>query len=255
MFEFSYYEPVLLWKPVIEENFGQERFLTDHPIKLVMEGKFQNVPIMSGITTEEFGYKSIETLRNPDLLQQLDQQWEKFAPIVFLYERNTERSRAISMGLRTFYFGDKKLIILLSFNFLTYTTRLRADFHYEGKYSHYYIPGSNRTLTYGVVHHDDMMYLMYISTLFPEFKKTDPEFRIVQKMTTMWSNFAITGKPIPETCGRLDHAEWEPYNRRTQKYLDIGERLKEAERLYEERYAEWEKLFPLSEIKIQNISY
>ncbi|KAK9883519.1 hypothetical protein WA026_001695 [Henosepilachna vigintioctopunctata] len=257
MFEFGTYEPVLLWKPVIEEDFGQERFLTDHPIKLIMEGKFQKLPIMSGITAEEFGYKSIDMLRNPEMLQQLDEQWEKLAPIVFLYERNTEWSKAISKGLRSFYFGDKKIDNSTQLQLSNLYNEAQSGFavnrgvkllseknsaavyyyrfSYKGKYSHYYLPDSNRTLTYGAVHHDDLIYMFFISTLFPKFEKSDPEFRIVQKLTTMWSNFARTGKPIPETCGRLDYAEWEPYNRKTQKYLDIGERLKAAEALYEDR--------------------
>ncbi|XP_044758909.1 uncharacterized protein LOC123316758 [Coccinella septempunctata] len=272
------YEPVLLYKPVIEKDFGQERFLTDHPIKLVQEGKFQNVPVMAGITAEEFGHKSIDTLQNPDTLKKLNDEWEKYAPVFFLYERYTDRSKTISKGLRSFYFADKKIDnstqVQLSELYneaqsgfaVNRAVKLLAEkntqpvyyyrFSYKGRYSHYYLPGTNNTVTYGAVHHDDLIYLFYISALFPKFEKTDKDFQTVMKMTTLWSNFARTGKPIPETCGRVDFAEWEPYNSKTQKYLDIGETLKPKEKLYENRYAEWEKLFPLSQYdKVENIAY
>lgn len=48
--------PVLIWSPVIEEDFGQERFLLDDPVKLIKSGNFEKVPIMLGITQDEFGY-------------------------------------------------------------------------------------------------------------------------------------------------------------------------------------------------------
>lgn len=87
-------------------------------------------------------------------------------------------------------------------------------FNYKGRYSHFYLPDSNGTVPYGntklphvapllikytkilflgVVHHDDLIYLFYISKLFPEFKPTDPESVTVDKITTLWANFARTG--------------------------------------------------------------
>ncbi|KAK9883520.1 hypothetical protein WA026_001696 [Henosepilachna vigintioctopunctata] len=276
MFEFLN-DPVLIWKPVIEEDYGQERFLTDHPIKLVLDGKFQNIPILSGITSDEFGFRGLDLELNANMFEKLDKEWEKYAPIIFLYERHTDRSKEISKGLRSFYFGDKKLDNSTSIPLtqiynegLTGFATNRAvkilsekssqevyyyRFSYRGKYSHYTSSTSNTT-AYGPVHHDDLIYLFYISVLFPEFKKTDNDFRTVQKLTTMWANFAKTGKPIPRTCGRLDYVQWEPFNLATQKYMDIGNTLKLKQRLYSERYAVWEKLFPISRYnETENISY
>jgi hypothetical protein len=45
----------------------------------------------------------------------------------------------------------------------------------------------------GVVHHDDQMYLFFISALFPQFKREDPETKIVERQTKMWANFVQTG--------------------------------------------------------------
>lgn len=54
MFEFGPGNPILLWKPVIEPDFGQERFLTDHPSKLFQSGNFMRVPILAGISKYEY---------------------------------------------------------------------------------------------------------------------------------------------------------------------------------------------------------
>lgn len=48
----------MVWTPVIEEDFGQDRFLTDHPINLVTSGRFMKVPVLTGVTEHEFGYKA-----------------------------------------------------------------------------------------------------------------------------------------------------------------------------------------------------
>lgn len=59
MFEFGPGNPIILWKPVIELDFGQQRFLTDHPVKLFKEGKFTQIPILAGITKYEFLHPAI----------------------------------------------------------------------------------------------------------------------------------------------------------------------------------------------------
>lgn len=42
------------WLPVVEHDFGQERFFADDPNNLFKSGKFNKVPVIVGITTDEF---------------------------------------------------------------------------------------------------------------------------------------------------------------------------------------------------------
>lgn len=49
---------MLYWGPTAEGEFGQERFLEDHPLKLATSGQFTKVPFLSGITTDEFADKA-----------------------------------------------------------------------------------------------------------------------------------------------------------------------------------------------------
>lgn len=53
MFEFAQEHPIFLWKPIVERDFGQERFLIEDPTKLMQRGDFLKVPIMTGITEHE----------------------------------------------------------------------------------------------------------------------------------------------------------------------------------------------------------
>lgn len=261
-------DPLLIWKPVMEKDFGQPRFLTAHPITLIQNGEFQKVPFITGVTTDEFAYRAFFVINNETMLKELNDKWEEKAPVAFLYERNTDNSKTISKALKRIYFEDKPIDKTMMANL----GQLYADalvgfgvnraaeliseknnastyyykFNYQGRYSHYYTPDSNNTKPYGVVHHDDLIYLFYISKLFPLFKENSPkEVEMVNKLASLYANFAKYGNPIPTPNDRLDNVKWEPFNTKTQKYLDIGNKLTMQEKLFEKRYAEWEKLFPL----------
>lgn len=54
MFEHGTGNPIIMWKPVIEPDFGQERFLTENPTESFRTGNFARVPIIAGITQYEF---------------------------------------------------------------------------------------------------------------------------------------------------------------------------------------------------------
>lgn len=45
---------VVTWLPVVEPDFGQERFMPDDPVKIIESRNFTLVPILIGRTTDEF---------------------------------------------------------------------------------------------------------------------------------------------------------------------------------------------------------
>jgi acetylcholinesterase len=45
---------VLIWSPVVEDDYGQEPFLDEPALRLFRYGNFQKIPIMTGITKDEF---------------------------------------------------------------------------------------------------------------------------------------------------------------------------------------------------------
>lgn len=101
--------PVVSWYPVIEPDFGQERFLTDDPTKLFSEGNFERVPIISGITSDEFASRVPRILDNLEMTKTLNENFEELAPICFMYERDTPRSKEISKALRDNFINSTEL--------------------------------------------------------------------------------------------------------------------------------------------------
>lgn len=131
-------DPVLIWSPVIEPDFGQPRFLTAHPIHLITSGQFKKVPFIIGQTKDEFGQfafskfytnsglkhyiKKIsyytcrifcclfpDVVNNETLSKEMNENFEKVAPISFLYERDTDFSKTVSKTIKTFYLQDKNI--------------------------------------------------------------------------------------------------------------------------------------------------
>ncbi len=45
----------------------------------------------------------------------------------------------------------------------------------------------------GVEHTDDLYYIFYRDGTAPMFNSTDPEHKMVERMTRIWEHFALTG--------------------------------------------------------------
>ncbi|KAG5884815.1 hypothetical protein JTB14_012023 [Gonioctena quinquepunctata] len=224
---------------------------------------------MTGQTSEELGHKAFGIVYNETLTKEINANFDKVAPIAFLYERTGDHSKIVSKALKTFYLQDKPIdktqISGLSQLYADATVGFGVNraakliaqhsnqsvyyyrFSYQGRFSHFYKPDSNNTAPYGVVNHDDLIYLFYIQKLFPLFKDNSPqEVEMVTKLTALYYNFAKTGNPIPTPVDKLDNVKWEPFNMKDQKYMEIGNKLVMHEKLYDKRFMEWEKLYPLS---------
>ncbi|XP_058169953.1 juvenile hormone esterase [Anopheles ziemanni] len=256
------WNPVLLWKPIVEPDFGQERFLDRNPTEAFRNGDFMRVPLIAGITKDEFAQPAVTFLRNDTLRRELDESFETLAPILFLFERHTPESRTKSRLLREQFLGDRPLTLngsLEGLNFLfadgligfgmhrfvalasKYTTVYQYKFSYVGRYSHLYYPEPDKP--YGAVHHDDLLYLLTGPFIAPMFNATDPENETVVRMTSMWTSFAIHGNP---NRANLPGLNWVPVTCKSDNYLEIGEQLENKQGLFTDRFSFWEELFPLN---------
>jgi hypothetical protein len=56
------YDPLI--GPVIEPASVPERFLEAHPAELFLSGKFVEVPLITGMTKDEFSYAALCTYRD-----------------------------------------------------------------------------------------------------------------------------------------------------------------------------------------------
>ncbi|XP_053985421.1 uncharacterized protein LOC128879892 [Hylaeus volcanicus] len=261
-------DPILIWEPVVEPKIpGVEQFLPAQPVDLIRQKKFHQVPAIFGVTKDEFGgvvavFENV-TKKGDDYYRDMSDNWDRIAPICFLYERGTPRSKYISDQLRQFYFNGQPLgpanndglahiyadsVIIFP---MYRTAKLIAEnsdkpvyfyeFTFQGRYSFVYW---NATTPYGVVHHDDLQYLFFMKEFFPFLDSSAPEIPMVELYTSMWTNFVETGEPVPKT-GAYKNVRWDRFVSRQDNYLEINLNPTMRTGLYLNRMQEWEKLFPL----------
>nr|XP_014102991.1 venom carboxylesterase-6 [Bactrocera oleae] len=264
MFEFGRNNPLILWKPVIEPDYGQERFLIEDPVRSYQNGNFMKIPIITGMTKDEFAGQAISILESSRLLKTLAHNFEQIAPICFLYSANSPRSQNISMELKNAYFGRESLeyagtlqpmVELFSdaltgfgvHRFVHLAARLTKVYYYrfsfQGQRSHIYYPTNK---PFGVVHHDDLMYLFVEPSVSRMFTEDDREYQIVDKLTRMFTAFAYKGDPNKQSDEKLRDIRWRAFSFKRQHYLDIGEEIVLREGLNTHRYEVWKRLFPLN---------
>ncbi|KAF2903952.1 hypothetical protein ILUMI_02214 [Ignelater luminosus] len=193
-------DPQFIWEPVIEPDFGQERFLVESPFTSVQCGRIADVPVMTGITSDELIFLAQPVVANDTWLEVLNRDWNKIAPIAFYYDPDAPNVNEKSAELKNFYFngqpvnsgslvplgeiysdslsgfGVNRGANVLS-RFLSNSVYYYA-FTYKGRFSNFNPPGGNDKY---VVHFDDMLYAFWNSLQFPKFKKTDPEAATVKK--------------------------------------------------------------------------
>ncbi|XP_036324906.1 esterase FE4-like [Rhagoletis pomonella] len=209
MFDLNW-NPIINWMPVIEDDFGQERFLVEDPYETIQSENLYTVPLIIGITEYEFIGGAYNLLNNETARNWLNEDFEKYAPITLMYERNTARSKNITHTFHSKYLGNSTLalpesldpfgklysdgITIFAYNrFLDVVSRLTPVytylFTYKGRYSHFLYNGE----VYGAVHHDELLYLLRVPGMTPLFTQTDPENVVIENLTRMWTEFAKKG--------------------------------------------------------------
>ncbi|XP_045540267.1 esterase E4 [Papilio machaon] len=266
-YEFGF-DPVRIWKPVVENDFGQERFLTEQPLAAVRAGRMHPVPYIISQTRDEFFWMAFYPLKNDTLRSKFNNDWEKVAPISFILPRDNVSEQLTR--LRQVYLRDRPLAN--DAESASQLGRLYADaivgfpvhrlanlmcrhspypvyyyeFAYVGNHSHYEDPVTNKPT--GAAHHDDLIYLFSLRYRYPDVSAAGPDADVVDKMTAIWYTFAKTGDPnayvgldLPELSG----LHWPAMTPDKRNYLRIDTSLSVMTNLKEDRIKLWEELFPI----------
>jgi acetylcholinesterase len=198
--------PVLSWLPVIEPDLGQERFFIEQPKDTIAAQNFNKVPIIIGVTSDEWMSPVPKVLENVDLMKKLNENFDEIAPICFSYDANEEFSAAMrklyfpfdKIDARSFnglnnFFSDG-IIGYGAHNFVRLISKFTPVYYYKfsfiGRSGFFKYPGDK---PYGVHHGDDGMYLLPYPFLGPMIQPEDPENFMVERMTRIFSQFALTG--------------------------------------------------------------
>ncbi|XP_050352928.1 esterase FE4-like [Nymphalis io] len=216
----------LLYTPCIEDEIaGVEPFLTEMPYDLLSSGRYNKVPVLIGRTSSEGLLFS--NMENDTTLYKII--FEKTLPKNWHVPEESKR-KEIGAKLKELYFGDN----VISYNTLLNLSQLYDEVYFSSGvlqetelylntsdkpiYSYVFSYDGRRnivkwTLDHGLntapgaTHADDLFYL-FQQPLLPSFF----EGMMIDRVTTMWTNFVKYGEPTPEVTDLLP-VKWLPSNK------------------------------------------
>nr|UZO32010.1 esterase CXE16 [Heliothis subflexa] len=268
MFDFGY-DPVLLWVPIHEQDFGQEMFLPRQPLEALCSADLTQVPYIVSQTQDEFFWKALDVLRDPAAYDSWRADWPGKGRVAFYLSGDNLTATAAANRLKQAYLGGKDIAndtatgdgfgklysdAIIGFgahrlvNLMSRHLRQPLyyyEFGYIGNSSHYVDPDTKKPIA--AAHHDDLLYLFNVSYSFPSIPPTDSkDSQMVDKMTALVYNFARYGDPNPKAdTPELSGLSWPQYKPDERKYLRVDSPFKVSQRLFEDRFRVWEELFPL----------
>ncbi|XP_055902947.1 esterase E4-like [Eupeodes corollae] len=234
-------------------------FLKKRPAELFAEGNFSKIPILTGITKDEFTFMISSQENNTGFLNDVSLNFEKYAQEFFMHNFTDNNPKAKKAEkVRNFYLGNKTIAEQNLSNFgeifsdtlishgvhrLVELARKWVDVYYyrfdfqgnSGAYTNW--QGKPR----GVNHGDDLQYFMKRQKLKRHINQNDSEWFMVERMVGLVSSFAEDGSPQ-----NIDGIKWLPSNKFAVNTMYIDEKVTLGSEPYADRFHLWDTLYPLS---------
>lgn len=94
--------------PPVVEHIHAGAYITKHPRKEVAPHAL-SLPWIVGLTSDEGAMKSAAFAVTPELMQSLNENWDKAWPVMLYYDHlSGERQAEITKGITEFYFNGRR---------------------------------------------------------------------------------------------------------------------------------------------------
>ncbi|CAD0194898.1 unnamed protein product [Chrysodeixis includens] len=252
----------LSYGPCVENVFENvDRFIHDFPINIKMPN-LGNLPTLLGANKDEglavfFNKTTEEIAQNPNIF---------FNYLNDNFNFNTKELNEMEQLVRNFYIGDKTFSedvvdgLIQVFSDLMYNypaARTLQKYLDNGlKNIYYYLfaydGGRNFVKTRldpqmtvaGTAHADEIGYFFDIS--YMDKNPTPEDQLVIDRVTTLWANFAKFGNPTPQTTELLP-VLWPAATKDQQYYMNIDADLTVGKRYFNSRFAFWDLFYELNE--------
>uniref|UniRef100_A0A0K8V1T5 Carboxylic ester hydrolase n=1 Tax=Bactrocera latifrons TaxID=174628 RepID=A0A0K8V1T5_BACLA len=237
------------------------KFLLEHPTDTFRHNRTNNVPLMAGITKNECDFHAYHQENNTGLLNDISQNFASYAPELFLYKNwstGMESENNVWRGekLELFYFGNHTNITegnlypfghvfsdgLIGhgvYKLVRLASRFMNVFYYRFDYeSNPSLKPDHNGNFRGVVHADDLKYVMPSRWYGPQFAMDSPNMFMVKRMVHIFETFAIWG-----SFEASDTIDWPAVDPDDIKALYNNDVMHVGQVPYLERYALWDELF------------
>ncbi|XP_046491824.1 juvenile hormone esterase-like isoform X1 [Neodiprion pinetum] len=229
------------FRPSIDDK-SEQPFLPKNAKELAVKGI--DVPVIIGYNSHEGLFFLMGFV--DETLETVDKNFEVVVTENLIAE-NPSKISEVASEIRNFYFKDKSV------------TRETLDEYVQCYGDLYFVNGVLKTVEYqqkkpktptylykftrenpqsmgklifkvplkGAAHADELQYLFH-TKLHADLLKFEPnstEQKLSDAMVKMWTDFAKTGNPTPQTDNDLIPVKWSPVTRTSKNYLEIGDEL------------------------------
>ncbi|XP_031343227.1 esterase E4-like [Photinus pyralis] len=236
------YDPMIPFKPVVEPSH-EGAFLTEEPAVIIRSRKSARVPLMTGFTTEDGAIKSSALFKDEKLIEELNSDFNRIAPLIFVYDQATYNTTGLSEKIRKFYLGDRpidessKAPLTNAFTdtwfYVATDSVIRMHTNYCNNPVYFYLFGyqGGATFTtvfkhpedqynYGSCHCDELIYLFRQGYVAKPREESEEDKRMTDVIVALWTNFARTGNPTPPN-DKLLTIKWNPVSSKKHEYYLI----------------------------------
>ncbi|KAL0820065.1 hypothetical protein ABMA28_006010 [Loxostege sticticalis] len=237
-------------EPIIE---GEEPFLIELPYDLLLKGEFNKVPILIGSNSQE-------GILFTGMDEKIDKVvFEKALPKDLVFPSDQER-RKVADRAKLLYMGEDEVSVKTKaklsklygepyFNYpVLEETELLMRSNDQPVYSYLFEYNGRRNILKnrqssdlrdmpGATHADELFYLFRLDFV-PSLFETD----MIEKMTTMWTNFAKYGNPTPEVSELLP-VKWPAVRPDDQRSFHIDKQLNTLPLWYNETLLFWKEVY------------
>lgn len=198
--------------PVVEKDFGQERFIAETPLLSVSKG-LSDVDLLVGHNSEE-GLLAVRYLENSSILADYDRYPEVLVPRDVYYRTTPQMHLELADSIREYYTGSRLTSLTTIPVFVSYVTdlfiypvlRYARRLTNAPRNGNVYLfqfsslternvesrPGSKYGII-GVSHLDDLEYVFQANKYNLPVDKRALSYKIIQQICALYTNFAIFG--------------------------------------------------------------
>ncbi|XP_063239116.1 juvenile hormone esterase-like [Bacillus rossius redtenbacheri] len=252
-------DPYNPFPPTLEYQHqqGSEVFLPEEPIMLLRQGRYTQVPYITGCNNKEQKEDPyvLQFISKPELWKNVDMQ--RFIPDDLHLTRNSKLSEEIATEMKKFYLGtgtpsaaeisslvdvdsDQKFVTGIHRSIKQRLAHGNSHLYvYEFSYDGLLSPSKGKSPIKGAAHADDIGYLFYIYQKVSGVTESSTDAKVSQRMVKMWTNFVKYGNP---TQGMTP--AWLPSTKASPAHLSIdAETRLVREDLAARRMAFWDKIY------------
>ncbi|CAH2248366.1 jg6188 [Pararge aegeria aegeria] len=231
----------LYFVPVVEKDFGQERFLIEPPDVSLKNGRMHDVDILLGYASAE-GVIGIFLYETPPTIDNYERFREALVPRNILYQSTPKITVELGDLIKDHYSGSEPLSLktmpqfvqfvtdMYTYNIIRYARHL-SNSVISNIYLYQFSCMSERNILSqqgnkygiaGVAHNDDLMYVFNGNRYNLPITQNSTSYKMIQNTCTLLTNFAKYGNPTPDSSLGVN---WPQFTAESETYMDIGEEL------------------------------